>query len=322
MALGCLVQVMQCQQLIAVCMGLAAQIVVAGRMEQRQVWEVFFTFTCENLRWQEQQLRDRLPQADHSLLRLVRLQTMASKTQSFQPGEWLTTLPKNSQFAWELFPALVAWVNRLPPTTTIALLGWRRCFSAWRQPAVNLKPLQLSLTPADLWSLPYSLPGGCVLQQQLPTQRKKPDQQLPETHLAEALNTAQPLRIFAEPILEYTPLKIDPEPWLQHRDHQLAAQCQNWAWPWRQELERRRHSRWLAAWQAFEQGDAELALKLWRRGCCHSQAPLAKQFMDALRLFSYCQELQPAPVSVADLLKQASWKSLGCTLLGLKNPHE
>lgn len=299
-------------------MGLPALLVVAGRMGQRQAWEVIFTITCENPEWQEQQLLERLPQADHSLHQLVRWQPRGSPCQSSQPGEWRGSLPINAQWAWERLPALAAWVHKLPDTTTIALLGWRRCFSAWRQPAVDLTPLQLSLTPADLWSLPFPLPGGCVLQRDLPTQSKSPDQQLPETQLAGALGAAQPFGIFAEPILEYTPPITDPEPWLQQRDQQIAAQSQRWDWPWRQELELRRHSRWLAAWQAFEQGEAPLALELWRRGCCHSQAPLAKQWLEALRLFSRCQELQPAAVTVADLLRQPAWKAEGCRLLGLK----
>ena len=299
-------------------MGLPAQIVVAGRMGQRQVWEVLFTFTCENPRWQEQQLLERLPQADQSLREVVSLQPRGYPPQSSQPGAWHGTLPINAQLAWEQLPELAALVNTLPATTTVALLGWRRCFSAWRQPAVELTPLQLSLKPADLWSLPFCLPDGCVLRRHLPTQSNTPDQQPPETQLAEALGAAQPWGIFTGPILEYTHLITDPEPWLQQRDQQISEQSQRWGWPWRQELELRRHSRWLAAWQAFEQGEAKQALELWRRGCCHSQAPLAKQWLDALHLFSRCQEHQPAAVTVADLLREEVWKTEGCRLLGLR----
>jgi hypothetical protein len=135
---------------------------------------------------------------------------------------------------------------------------------------------------------------------------------------AEALGAAQPWGIFTGPILEYTHLITDPEPWLQQRDQQISEQSQRWGWPWRQELELRRHSRWLAAWQAFEQGEAKQALELWRRGCCHSQAPLAKQWLDALHLFSRCQEHQPAAVTVAELLREEVWKTEGCRLLGLR----
>lgn len=275
-------------------------------------------FNCNRPELQEIQFYERLPKADHALRNFVHWQKDTDELVSDTPNQWYCHLANNCQFAWERLPALFNWLNQLPSSASIALLGWRRAFSVWRQPPVNLRPLQLALAPADLWNLPYPLPSGCVIQRSC----SYLVHDIPETQLTACLGFSTPLAVFAEPILEYSFQPINLDVVVGHRDHQLAAQCQHWAWPWRQELECRRHSRWLAAWQAFEQGDAELALKLWRRGCCHSQAPLAKQFMDALRLFSYCQELQPAPVSVADLLKQASWKSLGCTLLGLKNPHE
>lgn len=301
--------------MIFIGVGLSALLMVAGRMGQIQLLQVFLIINCNSPELQEQQFFERLPRADQGLRNFLHWQNEENKCVAATSNQWHCQLADNCQFAWELLPALFNWLNQLPLSTSIALLGWRRAFSVWRQPPVNLKPLQLALTPADLWNLPYPLPSGCVLQRHPNNQAN----QIPEAQLAACLGIATPLAMFAEPILEYSFLPINPEIYVEQRDRHTAAQCQQRGWRWRQELELRRHSRWLAAWQAFEQGDSAKSLEFWRRGCCHSQAPLAKQWLDALHLFASCQELQPAPVTLADLLRQPNWKQVGCDLLAI-NP--
>ena len=288
---------------------------VTGRMGQIQLLQVFLIINCNNPELQEQKFFERLPKADQGLRNFVHWQKGENECVVSTPNQWHCQLADNCQFAWERLPALFNWLNQFPLSTSIALLGWRRSFSVWRQPPVNLKPLQLALTPADLWNLPYPLPSGCVLQRHPKNQANR----IPEAQLAVCLGIKIPLAVFAEPILEYSFLPTNLEIYVEQRDRQTAAQCQLQGWQWRQELELRRHSRWLAAWQAFEQGDSVKSLEFWRRGCCHSQAPLAKQWLDALHLFASCQELQPASVTLADLLRQPNWKQVGCDLLAINS---